>query len=435
LPRARFATRLCATVSHAYPIDLARFIAERFPHLEVDALARVFSVAFQASLLREEERPVVFRLLLADPAELAREGGPPGGLHRLVFDTPRPFDEHELRRLAPAAKLQRSLIGVTVQPDGTASIWGLAHSGPGWLRVMQGARGATVASGGFVTVSVTGPGRVLVSRGGFTVAKLAAGRLSGAPLDVFDADWLGHFFAEARDALMQEHARARRRAEVPWAEVDPQLATDLRQQFLRRVLAQVRTARHGGTLLFVPPACAEDLSDSSRWLTMKYRFQDEEPRRRLSTLLTNAINLLSAAHPSSLTPLDFHSYQKSTDRAVAAADEAIFELAHFVAGLAEVDGAVLLTHRFELLGFGGEIGGELPHVDHVFRALDLEGEHVVQEAVDGVGTRHRSVYRLAGAYPDTLGVVVSQDGSIRFVRSHAGRVLTWDQVATSSLEL
>lgn len=422
-------------MTHAYPQDLARYVAEQFPGYAEDMLASLFSVAFQASMLREEERRLTFRLLLADPEQMATEAGPPGGLHRVRFDTPRPFDEHELRRLAPAAKLQRSLIGVMRDEAGELVIWGLVHSGPGWLRVVQGARGATVPSSGYFTVSVTGPGRVLVSRGGVTMAKLAAGKLTGAPIDVFDSAWLPAFFNDGKSTVFAAHQAARERAEVPWADLEPSLPGMLAQQFLRRVLAQVRLAHHGGTLLFVPNACVRDLSDKHGFVTLKYRFRPEEPRRRLATLLVSAMNILAAGQASSLTPVGFSAYQKTVDRAVAAADEAIFELAHFVAGLAEVDGAVLLTHQYELLGFGGEIAGDLPDVRRVFRAMDLEGNNVHEETVDGVGTRHRSVYRLAGAFPDTLGVVVSQDGGIRFVRSHNGRVLTWDQVATSSLEL
>ena len=94
---------------HAYPSDLAAFVADVFPGYGVEMLGHLFSVAYQASLLREEERAVTFRLLLADPEEMPAEAGPPLGLHRLRFDAVRPFDEEELRRLAPAAKLQRAL--------------------------------------------------------------------------------------------------------------------------------------------------------------------------------------------------------------------------------------------------------------------------------------------------------------------------------------
>src|SRR5215211_4491707 len=91
-----------------------------------------------------------------------------------------------------------------------------------------------------------------------------------------------------------------------------------------------------------------------------------------------------------------------------------------------VDGAVVMSKRFELLGFGGEISGELPAVRTVAKALDLEGERITKEPTDGVGTRHRSAYRLCSALGEAVGVVVSQDGTARFVRRMDGGVAYWD---------
>ncbi len=59
--------------------------------------------SYDATLLREEGRPVTFRLALSEPGLFDDAAGPPSGLHRLVFARPLPLDQHELRRLAPAA--------------------------------------------------------------------------------------------------------------------------------------------------------------------------------------------------------------------------------------------------------------------------------------------------------------------------------------------
>lgn len=117
---------------HAYPDDLARFVREHWEDSSRDAegakderddslpvapvLEALLSTCYQASLLREEERPVTFRLIFANPDFFPEEEGPPEGLHRLEFSEPRPFDERELRRLSPAADFERSLIGAC--PDG-----------------------------------------------------------------------------------------------------------------------------------------------------------------------------------------------------------------------------------------------------------------------------------------------------------------------------
>jgi hypothetical protein len=44
-----------------------------------------------------------------------------------------------------------------------------------------------------------------------------------------------------------------------------------------------------------------------------------------------------------------------------------------------------------------------------------------------VGARHRSAYRLAGALPGSVAVVISQDGDVRFVCKKGGRVTYWEQ--------
>jgi hypothetical protein len=67
---------------HAYPAELAAHVRRAWPSPidlppEEDFLAHVLSTAYQASLLREEGRPVAFRMLLCSPDVLAAESGPP----------------------------------------------------------------------------------------------------------------------------------------------------------------------------------------------------------------------------------------------------------------------------------------------------------------------------------------------------------------------
>ena len=69
----------------------------------------------------------------------------------------------------------------------------------------------------------------------------------------------------------------------------------------------------------------------------------------------------------------------------------------------------------------------LPDVETVWRALDREGERVAEEETGDVGARHRSAYRLCGALPGAVAVVVSQDGGVRWVCQRDGRVTYWEQ--------
>jgi hypothetical protein len=436
---------------HAYPDDLASFVREHWEDSSRDeggakderddslpaapVLEALLSTSYQASLLREEERSVTFRLILADPDLFPEEEGPPEGLHRLVFSEPRPFDERELRRLSPAADFERSLIGASSDGEGGIRIWGIVHSGPRWLRSVQGGREPSAPLPPMPVVEVEGPGRLQVRKGSVSVAELEGGRLSDSYTDVFASRWLPELFAPVRAELVELHEEARREAAAagePWAPLDPDLPRKVAQQMVKRLVSTVRGARHGGTIVVVPPFRAEEIL-AGRHVALKHTFADSEPRRRYRTVIVRIMNRLAQAHgkgeeASYPRAVGWEEYVASDDRELAELDDAIFEFAYLVAGLAAVDGAVVMTQRFELLGFGGEISGELPAVTSVRKALDLEGERTAEEDTRGVGTRHRSAYRLAGALPDALVVVISQDGDARFARRKDGAVTWWNQV-------
>jgi hypothetical protein len=112
---------------------------------------------------------------------------------------------------------------------------------------------------------------------------------------------------------------------------------------------------------------------------------------------------------------------------LALLDESLFEMADLIANLASADGAVILNKHHDVLGFGGMISGKLPAIKTVARARDLEGDNYTVEETNNVGARHRSAYRLVGGLPGSVAIVVSQDGSVRFVSQKDGRVTYWEQ--------
>lgn len=437
---------------HAYPRDLAALVraslhdasvserrrtgtsASGGPVPDLNVLEHLLSTCYQASLLREEARPVTFRLVLGEPELFAAAEGPPAGLHRLMFTKFRPFDEHELRRLAPAAGFHRSLIAARLDQDGVIQLWGLVHSGPRWLQSVRGGRHTDQFIPPVPMVAVTGPGRVLVSRGTRTLAALAGGSLTGAAMDVFSAPWLSAAFSEAQHAQWVAHATARERSPMPWGALDPSVGSVLAQHVVRRIVATIRESRHGGTLIFLPDRCAREVLAGSEYLNLKYKFSDEEPRRRIMSVTVQIMNELARLH-AAVGPAGWAEYEASRAPQLAVLDEALFEVAHLIAALADVDGAVVMTTRLELLGFGGEISGALPEVVTVNRALDIEGAQRALELTERVGTRHRWSYRLSQHLRDAVLIVVSHDGGVRFVRWHDHSVMCWDQIATGPWEV
>jgi hypothetical protein len=437
-----------AAPGYSYPEDLARFVRDRWrdvpqtpgggvdPSPDAAALEGFFAACYQASMLREEERPVVFRAILAEPALFDPEGRPPEGLQRLEFPRSLPFDPRELRRLSVAADPQRTLIGVWRDGEGGLRIWGLINSGTRWLRDVQGGRRAGAPLPPAPVVHVNAPGSIEAYRGHELVGKLQGGKLSGSRVDLFESEWLPGQFSRFLEELTGRHEAARNRARElsgeRWAPLEPSLPLRIAERMMKRVISVLRDARHGGTVIFVPPENAGEHSSEHSYIDLRYPFADGPARLSFPDLIVDILNRLAqlygrADHEQEPAAVGWEEFEATTDEEIETLDEALFETAHLIAGLAAADGAVVMSKQNELLGFGGMISGRLPDPKSVGRALDLEGEEVAQEGAGNVGARHRSAYRLAGALPGSVAVVISQDGGVRFVCHKGGRVTYWEQ--------
>jgi hypothetical protein len=430
---------------YSYPTDLARFVRDHWgatPAGSPDGalppdpavLDHFFSACYQASLLREEERPVTFRAILAPPTRFPAQGLPPESLQRLEFSRNLPFDAMELKRLSVATDTQRTLIGVRWDEYAGLQIWGVINSGSRWLRDVRGGRRAGAPLPAAPVVHVDGPGSLAAYKGHRLVARLQQGQLSGTRADPFVSAWLPDQFTQFRDELMARHAAAAQLAHErdgeTWAPLEPTLPRRISERMVKRVIAVLRDARHGGTIIFIPPQTVPDLRTEDPAIHLKYRFRPGQPQHSFPDLVVDILNRLARRYgldQRHAEPVGWAEFESSTDPELATLDEALFETAHLIAGLASVDGAVVITKQHDLVGFGGMISGRLPAVRSVARAADLEGERVTEEESKNVGARHGSAYRLAGALPGAVVIVISQDGGVRFVAQKSGRVTYWEQ--------
>jgi hypothetical protein len=201
---------------------------------------------------------------------------------------------------------------------------------------------------------------------------------------------------------------------------------------MKRVISVLRDARHGGTVIFVPTENAGEPFTERPLIDLRYPFADDQSRQSFPDIIVGILNRLAqlygiADHEQQPAAVGWEEFETTTDAQIETLDEALFDVAHLIAGLAAADGAVIMSKHNELLGFGGMISGRLPDVESVGRALDLEGEKVVEEGIGNVGARHRSAYRLASALPGSVAVVVSQDGGVRWVCQKGGLVTCWEQ--------
>ena len=89
------------------------------------------------------------------------------------------------------------------------------------------------------------------------------------------------------------------------------------------------------------------------------------------------------------------------------------ELVDAIAGLTAVDGAAILTHRFELLAFGATIRRREGHpsIEQVVLTEPVVGDLPSRvPATELGGTRHLSAAQFVHDQRDGLALVASQDG-------------------------
>jgi hypothetical protein len=260
------------------------------------------------------------------------------------------------------------------------------------------------------------------------LAELKSGTVSSMEMDLFESHWMQNRLAEISGVNRATLCGPGQSTDDRGPGIDAPFATVLVGHVLRRMLAAVRAAEHGGTVVLIPRHRASEVLSDGRHMRVKYGFDDEEPRRRIATLIAQMMQEM-ARHASEGATIGWDSYQSSAAAHVAEIDEALFEVAQLLADLTRVDGTVLITDSLEVLGFGVEIAGDLPEVGLVGRARDLDGNDREWVRTDRVGTRHRSAYRLCQALHDALALVVSQDGGLRFIRWHVDAVTYWEQLA------
>lgn len=422
-------------MTYQYPADLAAHLCSSWPEgvpqpllPPLLVLTELLSTCYQASMLTEELQPVTFRMVVLEPEQIAALDGPPRGYHRLRFAQPRPLLANTLRKLSPAVEYSHSMLGVREGAHGL-EIWGIVHSGPRGTNSFYSSGRRFTALPPCLLISVKGPGAVTVSNGSRVIAKLSRGRVQSPRDEVLNAQWVHNIFNNARQET-QDMYETVYGAAAP-VKLDQVISQHLVQSMLRRSLQLLRKRGNGATLLVVPPELLPELLEPNTYLAFRYAFADEEPRRRCPTLLMRLLHRLGQIFPAGST-VTWAQYAESEDLQIQLIDAAMEEFAELLANLASVDGAVVLTRRLELLGFGAEIAGNLPAVTTTEQALDIEATTTVPETTEGVGTRHRSAYRLCAQLGDVLAMVLSQDGRIQVVKRLNGRVTTWDQLSTGA---
>ncbi|HJS43960.1 MAG TPA: hypothetical protein VJ755_10850 [Gemmatimonadales bacterium] len=141
----------------------------------------------------------------------------------------------------------------------------------------------------------------------------------------------------------------------------------------------MRAHRHGGSLLVVPHA-----TDAWRQSIVSVPYKVAPPFSRLGDLVRNGARA--------------ESFKDAIDA---------------IGGLTAVDGAVVLSDRWDVLAFGAKIGRSEsgPFVEEVMVREPILGHSPVKvDASELGGTRHLSAAQFVHEQRDSLALVASQDG-------------------------
>ena len=106
----------------------------------------------------------------------------------------------------------------------------------------------------------------------------------------------------------------------------------------------------------------------------------------------------------------------------------IADFVRTTAFLAGVDGAIVMTRKLGVVGFGSEIVVSRRSIHTVRIAHDPEGSRFEEVPIERYGTRHRSAVRLAAEIRGVICLVVSQDGGLRAVTGVRDQVFMWNDV-------
>jgi hypothetical protein len=315
----------------------------------VDAIQAIVEAGFWASLRREEGQTPRLSLAFVSPQEVR---------YPLLFEHPVSLAPEPLTKVAPAVERPGIHLGVWQQAGGLR-VWGATRSLPRNCFVLE----------------VIAPG--------FLILKQAPAEESGKFINVA--------VLQGDNVKIVDEAAAR----VPDCPglltsllgFDSQHSPEGSVNLLIQLAVSMRAHGRGGTLLVVP-------AGTDTWRES----------------IVHPILYSVAPAFSVLTGLVQANQEKRSERRW---QDALRRTVDVVAGLTAVDGATILSDRYELLAFGAKIVRRRGY-HHITRVVVTEPTEeskpeVVEPAQLG-GTRHLSAAQFEHDQRDAVALVASQDG-------------------------
>ena len=409
-----------------------------FPLPDDDDLGRLFCEAYFASLQTEEGRRPGFRVMYAPDEEFTRSGDHPHAAHiRLIrFDVPRRYVASEINRLAPAAELTRSLICVHKfkSDPSQLQIWGLLDVGDNWWRFIRHESSGGMPPPNHLTITSVSPGEISLSSQGWILLTLKNGSIIRPAGDALTSGAIADYLSIAQDSLYADAISELGTTRWDNDGNDEHYPKNFYTFFLERILYNVRTRVHGGSILLIPDHIEPHDTRISDRMTVKYPCLYDHAWKQLTSSLVNHRRYYDHYFPLSHGEVDvsIESFRKhcrlsSEEEEI---DQCLMDIAQTIAAQMVVDGAKLMTTRFRVYGFGAEVFCASPSLEDV-RVADLNA----RLSISSYGTRHRSAFRLCSNWEDTVAFVVSHDGGVKAVKRVGADVVLWPEINQGALGL
>lgn len=419
---------------------------EEVPLLPEDAvIRRLLDVCYHASLLTEERRQPTFRVVYCPKAEFDTAGGRVKSTVKIHFSRPVPFNEKQLLQLSPATDPTSVMVAVeavegteeaenlrsrgkTVEP-GALQMWGLLDTGSSWWAHQRRESERQINSPpDLLTISSSKPGRLSVSRAWRILLTLENGQLTSPAADLFVTSPIAADFEEPITKLY-ERVYADYQTDDPYEPLLNRHNCSVRYiTCIKRLLTYFQDKPHGSILLLLPDE-ADAQEDFEELMHMKYGCRHYELWSKLRQSLELRRRWFEIG---SAIARGGEQCEKNQVVELSRLRTAVDELEHqitdglqVIAALSGVDGAVVLTDRLRLVGFGAELraSSKLQEISRATDAMALDRERIAPESF---GTRHRSTFRFIHKFARGAAFVHSQDGGMRAVKKIGDEVVYWD---------
>jgi len=379
------------------------------------ALLALLEIIYHASLRTEERRPVHCAVAYAPVARTCGEAA-------LRLDRPVALSHDQLVRLAPVADIRRTLIGCDAGDDGGLRIWGLLEHRHAWAHYSAGdPPDALVGEADLppdcLIIAIEGPGALTASRGRRGLARLRDGRIvppKENPLRI-ESDPLGMFLGRLIEDLEPE---PRRRAGPTGADgwSGRRSLLDLYATSIAAILDRIRSRRHGGSVVITREPIGGELA------LVTYGVAEHPGLADAIVSYHETLGRLSG-RPAIAPDRAGEAERRGVEAELQRASRRLIRGLEQISLLSAVDGAVLLDERWRILGFGVRFPVLLPPGSTV-RDADSGVEH----PCDRWGLRHQSVFSICQRCEQAVGLIVSQDGGVKAVKSVDGALRFWDGV-------